>query len=138
MNVTDLDLCPILRQGITPYLSLLGSIYDVENNFHGNINTPFTLYNHGHVSFTGVFDMQFAYMTIYIYALQKSKIYRKVFRLWYNTDKAKGLRSNPQWVQINNISLTSVEVLQYVPVRIRNMKEKDCKSHDENKSIEIF
>jgi len=36
--------------------------------------------------------MQFVYIAIYIYALQRSKIYSKLFRLWYNTDKAKGLR----------------------------------------------
>lgn len=85
--------------------------------------------------------MQFAYITICIYALQRSKkvlLKSKLFRLWYNTDKAQGLRLNPQRVQINDISLTSVEVLQYVTVRIRNMKEKHCKSHEENKSIEIF
>lgn len=82
--------------------------------------------------------MQFAYITAYIHALQRSKRYSKLFRLWHNTDKAKGFRSNPQWTQINDILLTSVEVLQYMPVRIRNMKEKHCKSHEENKSIEIF
>lgn len=82
--------------------------------------------------------MQFAYTTMYIYALQRSKIHSKLFRLWYNTDKAKGLRSNPQQMQINDISLTSVEILQYMPVRIRNIKAKHWKHHEENKSIEIF
>lgn len=85
-----------------------------------------------------MFDMQFAYITIYIYALQKSKTYTKLFGLWYSTDEAKCIRSNPQWAQINDISLTSVEVLQYMPVMIRNMKEKHCESHEENKSIEIL
>jgi len=53
-------------------------------------------------------------------------------------DKAKGLRSNSQWVQLNDFSLTSADVLQYVPVRIRHLKEKHCKSYEENKSIEIL